>query len=427
MLALNLRIGNVNVSEEVNQIIQSASKYIFTRFERVLCELPKSDLTFSYDAWHAYVKTGKVNAKIIWSKFDLCNENGLRRLFVAKERQTICAAFGEASDFLEYALRYAKEGSKSAQFNPQLAWTATGFGFWAQVTPNIALRLTMEAKRMMELSNYPCNITGLPHLVMRPVESKPLATHFDGIPPLKLMEYIKEHLASTDTSTKAWSLKHGMQALVHLKGGTSSKNGATFTYYPPDVQTLSFIMNFLHDGEYDENKVFGKSKEGVWKSKKSFFEQTTGPYFCNLDIVLDRINDILRASKMEPLRKVPIVPTSPQNPILIAFPVGFFHGAFGGKHPRFTFTVPIVPQSTLHTSRVKRRLMDLAIISSQTEGSEFEASYKRLKEDTRPLNDGATHKSPQMIIELFSRGKNGPFSNVGPSVETAQTFIEHME
>ena len=424
MLAINLEIGNV--AEEVNEIIRSASKYMFTRFERILSEPPKSELTLSYDAWHANVNSGKVNAKIIWSKFDLCNEDGLRRLFVAKERQAICDAFGEASNFLEYALRYAKEGSNSAQFNPNLAWTATGFGFWAQVTPEIALKLTIEAKRVIELNNYPCNITGLPHLVMRPVESKPLGTHFDGIPPLKLMEYIKEHLASTDTSTKAWGSKHGMQALVHLKGGTSSKNGATFTYYPLDVHTLSFIMNFLHDGEYDENKVFGKTKEGEWKSKKKFFEQTTGPYFCNLDIVLDRINNILKASKMELLRKVPIVPTSPQNPILIAFPVGFFHGAFGGKHPRFTFTVPIVPQSTSHTSRVKRRLMDLAIISSQTEGNEFEASYKRLKEDKRPLNDGATHKSPQIVTELFSRVKNGPFSKVGPSVETAHTFIEHI-
>ena len=413
MIALNLDLGNTDITSEVNAILESASRFMYERFKRALRLIPSDpQLNESYQSW---LETG-ITAEQVWKDFAVATYDGLSRLFVVSKRKAVCEKFGAAAPFLEVALRLAKEGSKSAQFKPHLAWTATGFGFWAHVTPDFSLKLSLQAKDALNSVGIPCELSGLPHLIMRPVESRPLATHLDRIPPNELISKLETHIASEDPSTAAWSAIHGMQSLIHMTGGLGDTDGATFTYEPLTPHGLLIIMNFLRD--YQGRNIFTKDKD-------SFFAQREGPYFFNLDAVLDAINSKLIQSNLKPVRKVPIVPHNGMNPFLASWPVGWPHGAFSGKQPRFSFTLPTNANSRNNLDRLKMRVLDIAAISHNL-GDNIEISHKRLRDDTKPLNDGITHRYPQMVVQLFSKEDNGTFASNGPTLKMAKAYADAM-
>ena len=284
---LTFELTTPEYETELRDVLRAATRFMCKRFTDHTQIMPQEQLE-----------------RFWWDHFDASTQSGLRNLFNVKSRKAVCDKYGDKSTSLHASVRFAKEGVEVCTFNVHLAWTATGFGFWAHVITELALKVSICALQKLKDMGYDYTFTNIPHLIMRPLESKMLRTHFDQIPPPELITLLKEHVASSDPSTRSWINKHGMQTLIHLKGGTDKNSGATYTYHPLTPQSLLLVMEFVQSTNAD---IFASTKA-------SFLAQEKGPYFFDLDKILPEVNRMLVSHDLPEISKVPIVPSTRTPP-----------------------------------------------------------------------------------------------------------------
>lgn len=396
------------------------------------------------------------------SLFDPSTDAGRLALLHSDTRKQVAQANGEPlqiSEYLRWLATNAKQGNSSmALSNIYQAWTDTGLGWPAHLIPNIAFDLSMRTDALLqsELSLASRGGTHFPHLIYRSDYSKELDPHHDQIPPVRMIELLREHVSSSDPSTLGWIKKHGLQMLMHVEGGRwhppddpTEESGATYIIGPMTPARLLRVFEIMQRNAH------------AYGIPVDYWNRTKGPYFLPYDKMLAGINRDLYAEEggdrsFEPLRRIPLqVPSqygqAPRldSAVLVGFPVGWLHGAYSSnQRRRITLTMPFdvranppsADQSKL--AQTMQWLRDVATLNQPTYASEQEVAallgaQSRVLSRTKEVHqfaDGKTHRNPAIATDMYRSDAAaqqlslvpGWFHTVGPMSRTVEAYLRRM-
>ena len=320
---------------------------------------------------------------------------------------------GFGDEWLAGRIRYILQGdSKMGLAKMHKSWSRAGMGFWAHLVPGRALDLVRTVKDALGAMGISSHITGLPHLIHKPPGGAELKAHHDQFNPLDLIAALEEHVQSEDPSNTAWANKHGVQCLAHLDGGI--EDGYTFSIGPMTREVLLICMKAIRDG-----KVDGILPKGT--SLHQWLHSSEGPYFLNWKACLPQLNAILAADGHPPLSVLPMRPASGTGPAAVVWLRGDPHGSAKNTERRMTFTVPLGtkrPREDATVTRFLDRAEHLARIAETGDA----ASEAYIRADTRPYNDGKTHKKPHLAADWIRPG--APFHALAPTRAQVAAYRE---
>lgn len=177
-------------------------------------ELKQSTSKQIWDALPSDVRLSYVN------RIDMRTDEGMRLVFdsdyITKLDwwKTLPGNF-----FFRQAIMYVKMGNSAMPLGSMAGWTSAGFGFWAHLIPNIGLAMVIDAMNFMKtLGLAPGLPAHFPHPIYKPPGGSPLGIHHDQMSPRELLQNLRDHVSSSDSSTGAWVRKHGCQLLAHIQG-----------------------------------------------------------------------------------------------------------------------------------------------------------------------------------------------------------------
>lgn len=339
--------------------------------------------------------------------FDPSTKDGLNRIFKHRD------SWPEFKD----KIRYVVQGdSKLGLAKMHQSWSRAGFGKWAHINPGYCMRVSKIVRDQISDSlGIECVVSNPSHLIVKPPDGSELKSHHDQLSPIDLLNSLRDHMNSEDTSTTAWVCKHGLQCLAHLEGGYKN-SGCTYIVGPMSPRRLLICMEAL--------------KNGTVSCPDGWFDAKGGPYFLNWKSLLSSFNSILSQQGEPPLSILPMVPpsssSSSSSPFFIAWPVGFPHGSSANLFRRVSSTVPLkivplpssdaqegtsFPQSTPRFLKRAQCFMDL----HDSDKKKQKHASDWLSSDTKPYEEGLTHKNPQKALRWVQPG--GFYAKLAPQKE----------
>jgi len=221
-------------------------------------------------------KTGKV----IWDamttdaredvlkQLDLRTPRGHALVFDNKSKKQLFCNTGYYNYLLK-SIRYAINGCQALTMGNSVcsAWAASGFGIWAHLHVAKGLEhVFVVQRRIYELFGIKLYVTGLPHLLYKPISERgALALHHDGH---RTERMFKDLSALITTSPKkpnmAWLKARGIQTLSHFSGATLSSNGkpmgSTLVLSPMNPWRALVILCALHPN-YPHPDIVGPRRD----------------------------------------------------------------------------------------------------------------------------------------------------------------------
>lgn len=399
---------------------------------------PKPDLIASAEEWNTLSDERKTYYR---TRIDLTTDQGMSMAFdtsfLDKEfkKEPLLSMPGKL--FFRQAVIYTKQGNSGVAMGTLVskAWTKAGFGKWAHICPDVGLGMVVDAMHMMEkLGLRPGLPNHFPHAIYKPPSGTPLEIHHDQMAPRDLVQNLREHVASADSSMSAWVAKHGIQMLAHLQGGTGLLNGATFVVGPMTPTKMLICLETLErvsqDGDYE-----------TWMAK------VDGIHYLDVEKYLPQFNTALQQAGFDPVGLVPIAPADLDafsGGFGLGFPVGMWHGSFSnatkedqmaGKGSRLTITMPVTIQGATQTpdARIPTRLRAMATIS--TEGltvDEYKRAGEWLANDLKEYASGSTHSNPERILDFVccsdaagALGRQvGPYFPISVKPQSVENYLD---
>lgn len=412
----------------VESVNVGAQEWMASHLARALVEPPrKPEFAQGYRIWR---NTDASIRQTILNYFDVRTREGAIRLFDSTLRRASIPP--EVRDYLDDRLRYVKQGMRAtAQGNSYKAWTHTGFGIWTRIWTALGLKLLARAKTILSEQGFTTHVAGVPHIIYKPPRGDNLFAHHDQMPTLELIQNLKEHVNSNDSTVEAWVRKYNMQLLAHIYGGHD--DGYTYTVGPLNCATLLFCMELIVKNPPD-------IAAAAWSASatyKAFVMDDSGPYFVDWHKLVGPtgagpLNKHLERNGFQTLRIIPIKPFSSHNqPYLAMWPVGFPHGSMKNQEPRITLTMNLSVKKDQLSKRAIRRLKNLAIIAHEgSTDAEVAMAEEAFKNDTEPYHEGGTHKMPEMMADLqrnaayATNGRPvGPFAAIAPTRADVEEFL----
>ena len=431
-MAWPVEYAHASITNFVDQVNAGAHEWMAAHLARALVEPPRKDeFASGHQIWQM---TDPSIRQTILNYFDLRTREGAIRLFDPKLRKASIPEPVRA--YLNERLEYAKAGmNATAQGNSHKAWTLTGFGIWTRIWTSLGINMLLDVQTMLTSVGFDTHISGVPHIIYKPPRGANLPAHHDQMPTTTLIENLRDHVKSDDPSVEAWTKKHGMQLLAHIRGGYD--DGYTYTVGPLDCKKLLFCLKLLLKNPSDIAEAAWSNAKAAANKHESFFKAQEGPYFVDWYKLVGKdgngpLNAHLIQRGFTPLRIVPIRPfTNNAEPYLAMWPVGFPHGSMSNQEPRVTLTMNLTLKAVNLEPRVIERLKNVAILahtgSSDAEVAAAEAAFQA---DTKPYHDGGTHKMPEMMADLqrnaayASGGKPvGPFASLAPTRQDVTKFV----
>lgn len=423
-----------SVTTFIDELNAGAQEWMANHLARALVEPPrKPEFAHGHRIWQ---NTDASIRQTILNYFDLRTREGAIRLFDSDLRKTSIPT--EVRTYLNDRLMYVKQGNKATgQGNSHKSWTLTGFGIWTKIWTSVGLKLIVQVRNMMKELGFATHITGVPHIIYKPPRGDNLPAHHDKMPTSALLQNLREHVASADSSVEAWVKRHGMQLLAHIRGGHD--DGYTYTVGPLDCKTLLFCMELIVRNPPDiaaaawSDAKNASNKHNLFTTKK----KGEGPYFVDWYKLVGKeghgpLNAHLSQQGLHPLRILPIKPfTNDHRPYLAMWPFGFPHGSMSNQEPRVTLTIDLENTSEDLAPRSIERLKNLATLAhAGSTDAEVAAAEAAFQADTRPYHDGNTHKNPEMMADLqrhasyATDGKPvGPFASIAPTRADVDDFL----
>lgn len=397
---------------------------------------PKPDLIASAQEWNTLTEEAKASYR--WT-IDLRTDHGMSMAFdldyLDKELKKERLSSMPGKKYFRQAIIFTKQGNAGMPLGSlATAWTKGGFGKWAHICPDIGLPMVVEAMKMMErLGLKPGLPNHFPHPIYKPPSGSALSIHHDQMNPSDLVRNLRNHVKSNDPSMSTWVSKYGVQMLAHLQGGTGVGNGATFIVGPMTPTKMLICL-----------ETFAKvSRDGDFER---WYAKVDNIHFLDVDKYLLDFNDALKHAGLDPIGRVPIVPTDLQafaDGFGLGFPVGMWHGSFPntGKgnrassiRSRITITMPLTLGDSVQSSdpRIRDRLQAMAVISRDglPEG-DYEAAGAWLANDLMPYADGGTHRHPEKVLDFICCSSAatvlgrpvGPYCNISVKQDTVTHYL----
>ena len=316
-----------------------------------------------------------------------------------------------------HAIRFVLQGDSNMGLAAMhKSWSKAGFGKWVHITPGVGLQIAIQARNMLKSLDIPAIISGVPHVINKPPGGTELKPHTDGMPIKDLLQVLKDHLESADSSTISWTRKHGMQCLGHMEGGID--DGYTYSIGPMTPQILYICLTAVCDG-----RITGAIPFNLPLDK--WMNGSDGPTFMNWKQCLPQFNQILEEANLNPIGVCPMVPLHSDGPILLFWPKHFPHGSAKNRKRRVSLTLPMNidgPHLT-EESRCIKRMKHLANLAHGTE-QEKQVSEDWILNDTVPYYGGKTHKMPHLSGRWFRPG--APYHGIAPYKEEVEQFITEL-
>ena len=428
--------NKINTAKFVAELRTCCNKWFHHNLRKMLTTPPNVP-TMPSESKRSWEALSPAQQQYYINMIDLRTDEGMRIVFDSEylPKQSWWIGMGGGRKFFRKAVTYVKMGNSALAQGPIYdAWTASGFGFWAHLIPNIGLELVMAVMEWMPTLGF---VPGLPehfpHVIYKPPGGKALDAHHDQMAPRELIDNLKIHLASSDPSTTAWVKKHGCQMLAHFLGGTGKDDGATFVVGPmPPTKLLFCLQNYASGRVEALTAQFEKQREdeaiaagkAPQKGKKGddagdegarWAKQTKddGIIKLNWQRHLEAFNRLLLEANYDSIDLIPAAPQTRDNKgFILMFPVGWPHGSFTNvkkedvanyKGSRITVTVPITVSGSSQeaNSRIPDRLRNLMVLSN---GGYTKKDYAEaeifLRADTKPYADGLTHTKPQSVLKF---------------------------
>ena len=340
--------------------------------------------------------------------------------------------------FFREAILYVKQGNTGmGMSNMARSWASNGFGLWAHLVPDAGLPLVLEAMHWMNENDFdPGMPEHFPHFIYKPPGGKALGVHHDQMAPSELLANLRVHVSSDDPSTTGWVRRHGCQMLAHLKGGTGTKDGATFIIGPMTPAKLLVCLEAYSEGRlggtYDKWNGSARGKIDLdWKQH------------------LDGFNQVLESAGFERIGIMPAVPlevlqgTSSSSSFAVCWPVGWPHGSFSNNDSedpgrsmgsRITISLPITQRGSSQRpdARIPERLRNMAILAAGGRtADEYVAAETWLAQDLKPYAGGLSHYHPERVTGLIRHpdapgDEVGPFWSISATVETVANYLESL-
>ena len=423
-MAFPIEYPQASITSFIDALNTGAQEWMANHLARALVDPPrKPELTPGHQIWQ---NTEPSIRQTILNYFDLRTRDGAIRLFDPTLRK---ASIPEAVRlYLNERLKYAKQGmNATAQGNVEKGWTLAGFGIWTRIWTSVGIKMLFKVKSMLMAEGFDTHISGVPHIIYKPPRGGNLPAHHDQMPTMTLIDNLRAHVKSDDSSVKAWASKHGIQLLAHIRGGYD--DGYTYTVGPIDCQKLLFCMEVIRENPPDIAAVAWSGAKEASNKYDTFTTKQAGPYYADWYKLVGRdgtgpLNTHLLQRGYSALRIVPIRPfTNDGKPYLAMWPVGFPHGSMSNQEPRVTLTMNLTLKTVEFEPRAIERLNNLATLAhtGSTE-AEVVAAEAAFKADTTPYHDGATHRMPEMMADLqrnaayATDGKQiGPFASIAPT------------
>lgn len=399
---------------------------------------PKPDLIASAEEWNTLTDERKTYYR---TRIDLTTDKGMSMAFdtsfLDKEFKKEPLLSMPGKKYFRQAIIYTKQGNSGVAMGTLVskAWTKAGFGMWAHICPDASLGMVVDAMHMMEkLGLSPGLPNHFPHAIYKPPSGTPLEVHHDQMAPRNLLQNLREHVASADSSMSAWVAKHGIQMLAHLHGGTGISNGATFVVGPMTPTKMLICLETLEkvsrDGDYEK-----------WMAKAD------GIHYLNVEKYLPEFNKALQQAGFDPVGMVPIAPTDPgafSGGFGLGFPVGMWHGSFSnageedqmnGKGSRLTITLPLTLRNATQVpdSRIPTRLRAMATVSMEgLTVDEYKRAGEWLANDLKEYASGSTHSNPERILDFVCCSdaakvlgrKVGPYFPISVKPQSVANYLD---
>ena len=367
----------------------------------------------------------------------------------------------ELSTNLNETLRGRLSGNLSPFVAPHLSWLLNGQGFWSHL---VALRrvnayiLPAALRRLRKKFKLPFVLESLAAPVVRaPMVRGGGARPNTGSATLpKLLGLLTDHLRDESVAgyevkaptTRQWCFRFGLSSLLHLDQGKGPDHGAVMTLAPQSPSILLFLCMLIHpDFAHDRIPNPGRATLSHGARTEAFAKLWTGRktgsvykwdsagflkianrlllHFCAESPIKAakaegdrlwftalrkrhrRVYDNLRMQLLDhkadfPLRVVPVVPRHPDgppvapeqqsaHPMLSAVPYGFVR--WFGKAKQGSLAIPL--PFSLHPSKESRDLaLDRLTLAHEKRWGDLS--------EAQPLQDGAVHKHPGMLHELYA-------------------------
>ena len=371
---------DVDSSEFKQRLDQGVKQWFYEKLDRELADYPEDY---------------KEQVKMF---FDPTTDSGRQNIFLDSKK------FG--NPWLVERIRFILQGDANMGLaNMHKSWSRAGFGYWAHIFPALGMQLTIRAKQVLNSMGIACEINGLSHIIYKPPGGSELKSHHDQMSPEILLSNLEAHMSSDDPSVTAWCNKYGVQCLAHVDGGV--QDGYTYSIAPMTPEKLLLCLKSVKDG-----KISGAIPGN--KTINDWFQSESGPYFLNWKKCLPKFNNILNAAGLGPLEVCPMRPSSDHTgPFFVIWPKGLgIHGSAPNKKRRISCTLPLGKRQ--NTRFIERGIHLSNIANGITESEPF------ILNDTKPYNDGKTHKKPHLAAEWIRPGC--PFNSIAPTTDDMKVF-----
>ena len=194
----------------------------------------------------------------VLSGFDLRTEVGARNTFDNQRKRKYLSSFSflsaDCQFYVSERTTFVVQGnSRMALAQITSAWTRSGFGFWAHLQPNLAVKVALSTRLMIRQVGFGAYLKGMPHLIYKPPSGSELKVHHDGINTNNLIRELETYVSEmgpANATTEGWARKKGMQTLVHVEGGYV--DGFTYTIGPINPIRLLVCLKAIKEERGNE-------------------------------------------------------------------------------------------------------------------------------------------------------------------------------